>query len=172
MLEHIGQNFNDNTYIVFNDNNNENIFAFPNNTDLLDNLVVQSGFSPIVWIKNSNPAFYLMGTILKRISVFDQDNPAAKNTNPLNQMENFPPFFCTQKSMGNRFSVPFFSNLATNPFTDPVPLTSDLEPDCSIYKLLIFMRTISQSFCFFSKIEEFSTIFSKMRSCCYFILLY
>ena len=38
-----------------------------------------------------------------------------------------------RKSTGNRVSVPLFSDVATNPFIGPVPLTSDLEPDRSDY---------------------------------------
>ena len=77
-------------------------------------------------------------------------DPIAKDTDPLNQMGNVFPLFGTRKNMGNCVSIPFSSDLAPK-FTDPVPSTSDLEPDRSIYRHFIFMRRISQSFRLFSK---------------------
>ena len=49
-------------------------------------------------------------------------------------MGNVFPFFGPRKNTaGNCISVPLFSDFAANPFTGPVPLTSDLEPDRSGY---------------------------------------
>ena len=143
--------------IVFHDDTNGNIFAFPDRTDPLDILAVQSVFSLDVLIKNPNPTFYLMGT---DVGVFDQDNSdATKFTDHVSSL------WCMEKH-GNCVSAPLSLDLATK-FTDSVPLTSDLEPDLepdrSISKYLILMRSIYQLFCFFSKNEEFSTIFSKIE---------
>lgn len=88
-LECFEQDFDNDTYIIFHDDNNGNVFSFPDNTDPLDNLAV-------------------VGTVLKRIGVFDQDNPKVKNTDPLIQMGNVFPLICPQIGTGNRFSIPSF----------------------------------------------------------------
>ena len=78
-----------------------------------------------------NPTFVrgIVGTILQQIGVFDRDNPAA----PPKRTGNIFPLFDLRKSTGNRASVLLLSDFAANPFTGPVPLTSDLEPDRSGY---------------------------------------
>lgn len=179
-LEGIEQDFDKDTYIVFHDDDNGNIFPFPDNTDPLDNLAMQSVFNPVL------PAYNFCGiisTILKSIGDFDRDNdnPEAMDMEfdsiaPVGVFDRDNPHQPTLKTIGvfdrdnpevlwymekqgNHVSAQFSLDLAPK-FTDAVPLTSDLEPDCSIYKYLIFMGSISQSFRFFSENEEFSTIFS------------
>ena len=123
-----------------------------NNPDAMDtefNSITQIG---VFDCDNSHqPAF-------KRIGVFEQDNQEAKDTDPLNWMGNISSLWYTEKHE-NCVSVPFSLDLATQ-FTTPVLLTLDLEPNCSIYKLMIFTRRISQSFHFFLKNEEFLLFYS------------
>ena len=82
---------------------------------------------------------------MQQVAFFDRDNPKVKDTDPLSRMGNVFPLICPQKDTGNRFSVPSFSvfdrdnpsDKDKGPFTrtgnfinvDPVPLTSELEPD-------------------------------------------
>ena len=125
-LECFEQDFDNDIYIVFHDDDNGNIFAFPDNTDPLDILAVQSVFNPVLTAYNFNG---IISTILKSIGNFDRDNPSA----PPKRTGNIFPLFGPRKSTGNRVSIPLFSDVATNPFIGPVPLTSDLEPDRSDY---------------------------------------
>ena len=96
----------------------------PDATDMEFNLITQVGV-----FDRDNPH----QPACKKNSDFDQDNPAAKCTEPLKGTGNIFPLFGIRKSTGNCVSVPLLSDFAANPFTGPVPLTSDLEPDCSDY---------------------------------------
>ena len=106
MLECFKQDFDNDTYIIFHEDENENIFAFPDNSDPLDNLAV-------------------VGTVLKRIGVFHRDNPKVKDTDSLIRMGNVFPLICPRKATGNRSSVPLFDVFDRD---NPI-LSFDLEPD-------------------------------------------
>ena len=81
-LDIFEQDFDNDIYIVFHDNNDGNIFAFPDNTDPLDNLEV-------------------LNIDFKRISVFDRDNPKVKATDPLSRMWNVFPLISPWNGTGN-----------------------------------------------------------------------